>query len=514
MTRLVSRYLIVDSRRNSAALGDEVRDRQMLLSRRGIIQTGIATGASTIGATQLVGAANSEGARNDTGFVSVKTFGAVGDGAADDTEAIQMAVNECFGKTANPNSSGNAHRNKPLYFPPGIYKTTATIELTNVRGGHIFGAGRFTTTINNIAGTSVFRTNGFEYSRVEMMMLTTAEHRADIFDLDWTNTGGTALQSNTFADISFEGGAVGVNIGKSDFMGSENLFINCFFARCAVAGVKTSNYNALQNTLIGGNIQSWALGLWVSAGSCSVYNTGFQNGNAFDIVVNNSANDTMVVSGVRSESVNFVQLRNGITAHIVGCSHLNINSNGIFADIAGGSRAVIDSCVSLRGIITGNGNIKTSNSSFGRSDWIDVTSIWEGFHDVENCYAGGTPNTGANAAKFIGRKKITSTGTEWPSVRRLIAIPAGSNKSVLPIAAGTRIQRVTLVLDRPGSAGAIHVGDSSSPTRYFNAVELIGNSVISSTIECKYVTADTLIVQCNGAVSVEGSVMVDMILES
>jgi hypothetical protein len=486
----------------------------MLLSRRGIIQTAVAGGASTIGAVQIGVAANSEGAHNDTGFISVKTFGAVGDGAADDTEAIQMAVNECFGKTANPNSSGNAHRNKPLYFPPGIYKTTATIELTNVRGGHIFGAGRFTTTINNVAGTSVFRTNGFEYSRVEMMMLTASEQRADIFDLDWTNTGGTALQSNTFADISFEGGAVGVNIGKSEFMGSENIFINCFFARCAVAGVKTSNYNALQNTLIGGNMQSCAVGLWVFAGSCSVYNTGLQLNDSCDIVVNNSANDTMIVSGVRSESVNFIQLKNGITAHLVGCSHLNPNSNGIFADVTGRSRAVIDSCVSLRGIVRGNGNTKISNSSFGRSDWIDVTSIWEGFHDVENSYVGGTPNTGANAAKFIGRKRITSTGTEWPSVRRLIAIPAGSNKSVLPIAAGTRIQRVTLVLDQSGSAGVIHVGDSSNPTRYFNAIELIGNSVISSTIECKYVTADGVIVECNGAVSVKGSVMVDMILES
>ena len=271
----------------------------MLVSRRGAIHNVIATGASTVAAAQMAAAAENSGAvQGGVTFVDVRTFGAIGDGVADDTSAIQAAVDDCFGKAESPNSGRGAQLNKPLYFPQGTYKTKAPIVLTNVRGGHIFGAGRFATTVNNVAGTSVFRTNGFEYSRIEMMRLSAAGKNADVLDLDWTNGGGTALQSNTFADMFFDGGAIGVNIGKSN-MGSENLFLNCFFGPCATAGIRTSNFNALQNTLVGGNIQSCPIGVWVRMGSCSVYNTGFQVCHTFDIVVDNSANDTMVVSGVR-----------------------------------------------------------------------------------------------------------------------------------------------------------------------------------------------------------------------
>lgn len=48
-------------------------------------------------------------------YVSVKKFGAKGDGTADDTTAIQNAVNYC------------ASNNKTLYFPKGRYKVTAKI---------------------------------------------------------------------------------------------------------------------------------------------------------------------------------------------------------------------------------------------------------------------------------------------------------------------------------------------------------------------------------------------------
>jgi Pectate lyase superfamily protein len=157
--------------------------------------------------------------------VNVKAmFGAAGDGAKDDTAAIQAAIDYCFGAQSDPHGYA-AHKNKILFFPPGQFKITSPLLFSKVHGGRIFGSGRFVTKIANEAGSSVFITNGCQYSHFEGMELQ-GTGNSTLFDL---NSDGTvvALQSNTFLDIFFSGGAVGMNIGRNGFMGSENPFLNC-----------------------------------------------------------------------------------------------------------------------------------------------------------------------------------------------------------------------------------------------------------------------------------------------
>lgn len=59
--------------------------------------------------------------------VSVKDFGAVGDGTTDDTAAIQAAID-----------TGN-----PVYIPPSTYKTTSPLTMSTVAsiGQRAYGAG-------------------------------------------------------------------------------------------------------------------------------------------------------------------------------------------------------------------------------------------------------------------------------------------------------------------------------------------------------------------------------------
>jgi hypothetical protein len=186
----------------------------------------------------------------DYDAISVKDsrFAAVGDGATDDTAALQAALDHCFGSAGAPHGTAGVYQNKALYVPPGHYKITAPLTVKYLHGGRIIGAGRFVTQIENTAGSSVFITNGCGYSRFEGMRLTGAAG-ARIFDLDWDNSaGGPALQSNTFADLFLDGGAIGIEIGRSGFMGSENLFLNCFWLSCSTAGLLTSNANALPSS--------------------------------------------------------------------------------------------------------------------------------------------------------------------------------------------------------------------------------------------------------------------------
>lgn len=59
-------------------------------------------------------------------IVSVKDFGAIGDGNADDTAAIQRAVTRVYG-SAQSTTQSNQHRT--IYFPAGVYRITDTINV-------------------------------------------------------------------------------------------------------------------------------------------------------------------------------------------------------------------------------------------------------------------------------------------------------------------------------------------------------------------------------------------------
>jgi len=67
--------------------------------------------------------------------VSVKDFGAVGDGVTDDTAAIQAAINYCWTryKRVFPTGVGltSPAQSTQLDFPDGIYRITATLDIAN-----------------------------------------------------------------------------------------------------------------------------------------------------------------------------------------------------------------------------------------------------------------------------------------------------------------------------------------------------------------------------------------------
>jgi hypothetical protein len=68
--------------------------------------------------------------------VSVKDFGAVGDGSTDDTAAIQAAITACAGQTAG----------RTVHFPAGDYYISAEISVPNFT--HITGDGPYKSRIN------------------------------------------------------------------------------------------------------------------------------------------------------------------------------------------------------------------------------------------------------------------------------------------------------------------------------------------------------------------------------
>lgn len=386
-----------------------------MIARRRLFQiaTGTLVGAAA-GSSQA--ALAFDGDRRD-GDVSPKdpSFGAAGDFSKNDTLALQSAANYCFGSPSSPHGSADVTSNRTLRIPRGHYKITSPIRLSKLHGGRVLGAGRFVTKITNVAGGPVFATNGCAYSRFEGLWLESADESATIFDLNWDGTaGGAALQSNSFSDMFFSSGGIGIDIGADGYMGSENIFINCFWGGQRRAGIKTSNFNALQNTIVGGNFQSCRIGVWIEKGSVPLIDgVGFQLSKEWDVRQDNSANDTLALLACRTESENFVKVRNGVHTQLTACSHLQTQSEGVFLD-PDGCPATVERCVSLQGQVrlARSARLAVRGCSFGRSDWLSHSRLNRGQTiEVEDVQYGSTPNSrGSGSGGRILKQRITRSG--------------------------------------------------------------------------------------------------------
>ena len=311
-------------------------------------------------------------------FVNVRDYGALGNGSANDTAAIQAALDAAYGPSSSPNGNVGATKNRAVFFPSGKYIITAPLTLRSAHGAHIFGAGRFTTTITNTtSGSTVFRTNGCEFSRFERMQLVATGTDSICFDLNWDKTGDAALQGNTFSDMYFQSANYGLRIGglnNDGFMGSETLIVNCHFDSNGT-GVYTGNYNALQQTVIGGNFQSCGRAIWDKYGASPIISgVGFQL-NQTDIFLENSGTpggDGYFISGCRSESTTqfLVALANPLIVHVSGCA---VPNAAAFTGGIGAIRLIIDGCSCPNGTI-GAGQAGTKlyirGSNFGNPNYL------------------------------------------------------------------------------------------------------------------------------------------------
>jgi hypothetical protein len=178
------------------------------------------------------------------------------------------------------------------------------------------------------SGASV-RDGAVVWERVPPFALLTLD-----WDASWAGGWTGACQSNSVSDCHFSGENTGVDFGVAiaptggNSMGSENLFTNCFWQWFTTAGFVTLGFNALQNTIVGGNFEGCLrYGVWFYKGAGSVYSTGFQNGfvnqiamGGYDIAFSNSTDDASVVFGCRTESGQFVSVENNHKVSVKGCA--------------------------------------------------------------------------------------------------------------------------------------------------------------------------------------------------
>jgi hypothetical protein len=171
-------------------------------------------------------------------WANVKDYGAVGDGRADDTAAIQKALEAVRSKDS---------ASRVLYFPAGTYRITATLKLDRIShneplGMSITGEAPEKTKIlwAGPAGHNMFHYNAW-YASLSRLTFDGAGKAHTIIEESTSFT-----TASEFTDLILKGAEFGIEAGemKSDGM-AETAVLRCRFYGLAKAAVSIQNFNSL-----------------------------------------------------------------------------------------------------------------------------------------------------------------------------------------------------------------------------------------------------------------------------
>lgn len=200
------------------------------------------------------------------------TPGAVGDGQADDTGAIQAALN-MGGPT------------KSVYLPPGTYRITNTLTITGAAiGCLVVGHGRDTRIIwDGSEGGRMFWSNGVAYSR--------------FVGLSWDGQGKAAVGFDHAAQQRFETEVrheheayrnfteCGIRVGHEQKIASaEILYRNCLFESCG-SGLAFLTFNDYDNTVDQCEFRNCGVGIRDNKANFYARNCHFEGSREADFIV-------------------------------------------------------------------------------------------------------------------------------------------------------------------------------------------------------------------------------------
>ncbi len=225
-------------------------------------------------------------------WINVKTDitpGAVGDGIADDTAAIQAALSMLEGRRP---------ATRAVYLPPGTYRITDTLVVTQVQGGAIYGHGRATviawdgpegvpgTTAHGesvLTGSRMFHSNGF--GRNLFFGLTWDGRGKAAVGVDHDSKGyyETRVRHQYCAFLNFQDS--GIRVGHDQKTASaEMMFYDCYFENCG-RGITFLAFNDYDNAIARCIFRNCGSGVHCHRGNVYVRDCHFENSRDQDLLL-------------------------------------------------------------------------------------------------------------------------------------------------------------------------------------------------------------------------------------
>jgi hypothetical protein len=206
-----------------------------------------------------------------------RDYGAKGDGKADDTTAVQKALDDL-----------SEHKKFcVLYFPAGTYRLTTTVKTT--RRAHTDG---MCAVVGESADTTILRWDGpaggtmFQYDAwyAKISRLT----------LDGTSKASVCLAYgdafstyNETSDLVLKDADYGMWMATKDAGQAEDAVLRCRFLRCAKAGLYTITFNSMDIWAWNCRFEDCGTGMLNGAGNFHAYRNLFLRSKVADVAIRN-----------------------------------------------------------------------------------------------------------------------------------------------------------------------------------------------------------------------------------
>jgi hypothetical protein len=276
------------------------------------------------------------------------TPAAIGDGIADDTEAIQAALDR--GRDA-----------KGVYLPPGTYRITKTLVFQGPAVGClVVGHGRDTRLVwDGPEGGHMFRSNGIAYSRYVGLSWDGRGKAAVGFDHAAEKRFETEVRHEHEAFRNFTG--FGIRVGnKQQIASAEILYRNCLFENCGTA-LAFLDFNDYDNSIDGCEFRRCGTGVRDNKGNFYARNCHFEDSREADFVVG-SEHGSSIRRCTSVGSRRFVEERGTIAPLTIQDCHVAAWTDPEGAVHLSGSPVLMFDCSFTRGPL-GQRPIKLANPS-------------------------------------------------------------------------------------------------------------------------------------------------------
>jgi hypothetical protein len=217
-----------------------------------------------------------------------RDYGAVGDGIADDTAALQQALDD-LGNSTQPLYPILTNHPYVLYLPAGTYRITQGLEFKYRIAVSVAGEDPTTTFIvwDGAAGGVMLHCNGVSEDRVTRLTFDGAGVALSAIDHKWDGSNQpSATSGSEYSDLIIKDAQFGIRAGV-DYNDGEVAVLRCQFLRCSQIAVSMESYNAVDWWVWNSSFDTCRVGVanTVKAGICNVYQSLFRNSTEADLEI-------------------------------------------------------------------------------------------------------------------------------------------------------------------------------------------------------------------------------------